>query len=91
MADEIAAAAGRPVMYLPVSSGQFLSALLADGLPADDARELTDLFADVLDGRNAHLNDGVRQALGRPPRDFADFARSAAATGVWSLEPSRVA
>jgi uncharacterized protein YbjT (DUF2867 family) len=35
-----------------------------------------------LDGRNAHLGDGVQRALGRPPRDFADFARAAAATGV---------
>jgi hypothetical protein len=24
------------------------------------------------------------RALGRPPRDFADFCRRAAATGVWS-------
>ena len=29
------------------------------------------------------LTDGVQQALGRAPRDFADYARDAAATGVW--------
>ncbi|MFE4977839.1 NmrA family transcriptional regulator, partial [Kitasatospora sp. NPDC056651] len=28
--------------------------------------------------------DGVRRALGREPRDFADYARAAAATGVWN-------
>jgi hypothetical protein len=39
---------------------------------------LTYLFGEVLDGRNAHLADGVQRALGRPPRDFADYARSAA-------------
>jgi hypothetical protein len=39
---------------------------------------MTYLFTTVLDGRNAHLCDGVRRALGRPPRDFADFARNAA-------------
>lgn len=38
---------------------------------------------EVLDGRNAHVNDGVQRALGREPRDFADFARDAAARGVW--------
>ena len=27
---------------------------------------------------------GVQQALGRPPRDFADYARQAAAAGAWS-------
>jgi hypothetical protein len=28
--------------------------------------------------------DGVQRALGRQPRDFADYARDAAATGVWN-------
>ncbi|MFF0416569.1 NmrA family transcriptional regulator, partial [Kitasatospora sp. NPDC004745] len=28
---------------------------------------------------------GVRRALGREPRDFADYAREAAATGVWDV------
>ena len=42
------------------------------------------LFGEVLDGRNAYLADGVQQALGRAPRDFADFARDAAAAGAWS-------
>jgi hypothetical protein len=45
---------------------------------------LTDVFTEVLDGRNAYLSDGVQCALGRPPRDFHDFARDAAAAGIWS-------
>ena len=32
------------------------------------------LFTTVLDGRNAHLGDGVQRALGREPRDFYDYA-----------------
>ena len=42
------------------------------------------LFTTVLDGRNASLADGVQRALGREPRDFADYARETAATGVWN-------
>ena len=42
------------------------------------------VFGEVLDGRNAHLTDGVRRALGREPKDFSDYARDVAATGVWS-------
>jgi hypothetical protein len=41
------------------------------------------LFNTVLDGRNTSLTDGVQRGLGREPRDFADYARRAAATGVW--------
>jgi hypothetical protein len=42
------------------------------------------LFATVLDGRNSSLTNGVEQALGRPPRDFADYTRETAKTGIWS-------
>jgi hypothetical protein len=45
----------------------------------------TYLFSEVLDGRNAHVTDGVRRALGRDPRDFTEFARRAVASGVWTL------
>ncbi|MFD0730248.1 NAD(P)H-binding protein [Planotetraspora mira] len=81
-AAEIGEAAGRDIAYVPVSAEEYATAL-AEHMPADEARLLTDLFASVLDGRNAHLSDGVRRALGRPPRDFADFAPDTAATGVW--------
>ena len=37
----------------------------------------------VLDGRNSAVAHGVEAALGRPARDFADFARQTAATGIW--------
>jgi len=80
---EIAAAAGREVQYLPVSTEQYAAVLAAHGVPAEVTWLLTYLFTDVLDGRNAHLADGVRCALGRQPRDFTDYARITAATGVW--------
>jgi hypothetical protein len=45
---------------------------------------LTYLFTEVLDGRNARVTDGVRQALGREPTDFSEFARRTAVSGVWT-------
>ena len=56
-------------------------------LPEDVVQLISFLFGEVLDGRNAHLTDGVRRALGRAPRDFADYARDAAASGVWRASP----
>ena len=41
------------------------------------------LFTTVLDGRNAYLTDGIQRAVGREPKDFADYAREVAATGQW--------
>ena len=46
------------------------------------------LLTTVLDGRNANLADGVQRALGRPPRDFSDYARQTAASGIWQAEAS---
>jgi uncharacterized protein YbjT (DUF2867 family) len=79
---EIARATGRPIRYLPVSLEEYATLLIEQQVPADFVKMLTDVFTEVLDGRNAHLSDGVQRALGRPPRDFADYARDAAATGV---------
>ena len=83
VAKEIAAAAGRPMRYRPVSSEEY-AALLAPHLPAEDVAFLIELFAHLTDGHNAHLADGVERALGRPPRDFPDYARGAAAAGAWA-------
>ncbi len=41
--------------------------------------------------RNESLAEGVQQALGRPPRDFSDYVRETAASGVWSAPGSEAA
>jgi uncharacterized protein YbjT (DUF2867 family) len=81
---EIAKATGREIRFVPVSLEEFEAVLAGEQVPAEIASFLTYLFGTVLDGRNAHLTDGVRRALGREPKDFSDYARDAAATGVWS-------
>jgi uncharacterized protein YbjT (DUF2867 family) len=81
---EIALATGRDIRYVQISRKDFSTSLAEQGLPADLVWLLSYLFDTVLDGRNASLSDGVRRALGREPRDFADFARDAAAAGAWT-------
>jgi uncharacterized protein YbjT (DUF2867 family) len=83
---EIARASGREIRFVPVTIEQYAGALAGHGLPDDVVALITYLFAEVLDGRNARLADGVELALGRAPRDFADYARRTAATGVWVAE-----
>jgi uncharacterized protein YbjT (DUF2867 family) len=82
--ETIATAIGQPVAYVPITPDEYAAGAIDAGLPAEFARELANLFATVLDGRNAHCADGVQHALGREPRDFSEFARAAAATGVWN-------
>ena len=83
VSDSRTQAIGRDVRYVPVSAEAFGAELSAHGMPEQDATHLAELLTEVLDGRSAHLADGVQRALGRAPRDFADYARETAATGVW--------
>ncbi|QXJ19521.1 NAD(P)H-binding protein [Actinomadura graeca] len=80
---EIGRAAGREIAYVPVAAEDYGAALVRHGLPAEIAGFLVYLFTTVLDGRNTPTTDGVRRALGREPRDFADYARETAASGIW--------
>lgn len=80
---EVGRAVGRELTYTPVSARQYGERLAGFGVPPGEAAFLVELFESLLDGRNACLSAGVREVLGREPRDFAEFAREAAETGVW--------
>jgi uncharacterized protein YbjT (DUF2867 family) len=80
---EISKATGRDIKYVPISADEYASALTEAGMPPGDVAEFVDLFTMILDGRSQYLADGVQRALGRQPRDFAHFARDAAAGGAW--------
>lgn len=84
VASDLSKATGREIAYFDVPHDAFVAEVANSGAPREVVWMLDYLFSTVLDGRNAHLADGVERALGRPPKDFADYARDVAATGVWS-------
>lgn len=79
----ISAATGRDVRFVEISADEFKAGLAEQQLPQDLIDLLAMLFTEVLDGRNQHVVDGVSRALGRPARDFTDYANNAAAIGIW--------
>jgi uncharacterized protein YbjT (DUF2867 family) len=85
VASDLSDALGRPVVFHSVSVEAYAKELVQHGFSEEESLPVAQLIADVLDGRNATLVDGVQRALGRPAKDFADFARDAAAEGVWDL------
>jgi uncharacterized protein YbjT (DUF2867 family) len=88
---EIARASGRELTYVPVTVMEFADGATAAGVPADVVALLRYLFTEVLVEDNSSLTDGVREALGREPRDFAGYAAGAAASGIWTPAYSRSA
>lgn len=83
VAADLSRATNRKITYVDVPHESFVSEVANSGAPKDVVWMLDYLFSTVLDGRNAHLTDGVQRALGRPPKDFSDYARDVAATGLW--------
>lgn len=85
---EIARASGREIQYIQIPREAFVQGIAESGAPDEAVWLLDYLFSTVLDGRNAHLANGVQRALGRAPRDFAEYARQTADSGIWDASPS---
>jgi uncharacterized protein YbjT (DUF2867 family) len=86
---EIGRAGGPRAALQQIPLDAFLGGAADAGEPPEVVWLLGFLFGELFDGRNATLADGVQQALGRPPRDIAEFARDAAAAGAWGEVAAR--
>lgn len=84
--EEINKVTQHTVEFVEIPEELFVSAVRAQGVPEDAIALMSYLFTTVLDGRNETICDGVQRALGRPPRDFSDYVKRTAATGVWQTE-----
>ena len=78
-------AIGRPVEYIAMNRADYAQELTEAGIPDDVAAHITEVIVDALDGRNAWTTNDVELVLGRPARDFTEFARDAAVAGAWDL------
>lgn len=83
MAEVLSDTLGREIRHVPITFEAFHANVAAAG--GDFVADVfTAIARETLDGRNAHTADGVERALGRKPRDFAEFARAAMAEGAWT-------
>lgn len=85
--NEISVAIGQPIRYSQIGADEFAEAM-RPYVPKDIIDLLLELFTVVLDGRNVNVMNGVQEALGRPARDFSEYVRATAATGVWNIASS---
>lgn len=86
VAADLSSALGRQIAYVDIPHEAFVAEVSNSGAPKEVAWMLDYLFSTVLDGRNAYLTDGVQRALGRPPKDFAHYARDVSKTGLWEAQ-----
>ncbi|MFF1710366.1 NAD(P)H-binding protein [Streptomyces sp. NPDC058268] len=81
---ELAEASGRPMRFEHITPEAYVAELTAADVPADIARALADVLDWLKTGYNAAPVTGVRDVLGREPRDFSVYATAAAASGAWN-------
>lgn len=84
MAEVLTTTLDRPIQHIPISFDDFHANVAASG-DTFVADVFTAIARETLDGRNAHTADGIERALGRKPRDFADFAQTAMIDGAWPI------
>ena len=84
IADEIAKASGRKINYSPISMEAYNSMMKEAGLPEDYIWLINYLFNEVLDNEvNSVVSNDVELVLGRKAKDFSDYAKETASTGIW--------
>jgi uncharacterized protein YbjT (DUF2867 family) len=71
----LSAALGREITYRSVSDDQMRQRLSYYGWPPERADVAMSLFRSMRNGERSAVTDAVETVLGRPPRDFASFAR----------------
>jgi uncharacterized protein YbjT (DUF2867 family) len=81
---EIARETKRDIRFVQVPVADYTAGLTSAHLPAEVVELVQYLFSEVLDGRSSWIGDGVMRALGRAPRDFSQYVRETAKTGIWN-------
>ena len=84
IADEISKASGRKIEYSPISMEAYSSMMKEAGLPEDYIWLINYLFNEVLDNEeNSVVSHDIELVLGRKAKDFSDYAKETASTGIW--------
>ena len=83
--EEISVITGRDIAFTPIALPAYVSLMKQQGVPADFVWLIEYLFSEVLGNpSNSEITNDIENVLGRKPKDFLDYAKETAATGVWN-------
>ncbi len=81
---EISKSTGREIAFQELSLEEYVHMLREYQVPEDHIWLVHYLFTEVLDGRNASVKNDIEKVLGRKAKDFSDYVRENAKTGIWN-------
>ena len=83
--NEIAQATGREIAFMPISLSAYVKMLEEYQVPADYVWLINYLFSEVLAAKgNDAISHDIEKVLVRKAKDFSDYVKETAATGVWN-------
>lgn len=82
---DIAQATGRDIAFTPISLPAYTKMMEEVGVPSDYVWLINYLFSEVLGNKeNEVIAHDIEKVLGRAPKDFSEYVRETATTGVWT-------
>ncbi len=82
---EISEATGREIAFTPIALSAYTQVMQQQGVPADFIWLIEYLFTEVLGNPdNAEITHDIEKVLGRKPKDFSEYVKVTADTGIWN-------
>ena len=81
---EISTVTGRDIAFTSITMDEYEKMLREFQVPEDYIWLIRYLFTEVLVASNSVVTDDIQKVLGRQPRDFTEYARETAESGVWN-------
>ncbi|HEX8014421.1 MAG TPA: NAD(P)H-binding protein [Flavobacterium sp.] len=81
---EIAQITGTEIQFQSLSVDEYIGMLREYQVPEDELWLVNYLFTEVLDGRNSSITNDIEKVLGRKAKDFTDYVKETAQTGIWN-------
>jgi len=82
--EEISKVTGRDIIFDAITIDEYTKMLREYQVPEDIIWLITYLFTEVLVEKNSIVANDIEKILGRKAKDFTEYARDTAKTGIWN-------
>ncbi len=82
--EEISNVTGRDIVFDSITMDEYTKMLSEHQVPEDYIWLINYLFTEVLVEKNSRVSNDIEKVLGRKAKDFTEYARETAATGIWN-------
>jgi uncharacterized protein YbjT (DUF2867 family) len=81
--EEISKVTGRDIKFDSITMDEYTKMLKEFEVPEDYIWLINYLFTEVLVEKNSIVTNDIEKVLGRKAKDFSEYAKETAATGIW--------